>query len=171
MGHVDGVMHRTIRKSSLTALAIVDLMPPAAFFMGVALPGFAPCGVVLIAGHRPVCALIQSRTSPTRHAVTLSDNLNGLGNVPAATLRHNVGAEKGRGAGVSGRFGLCTSCDSRMNALAGSASKTDGWMVGCCAGMPDVNGVLDVVDLFDMSCRPIELTARFHTHKKIKMKE
>ena len=91
---------------AILVVAVVVCKPPAAFFMGVALPGFAPCGVVLMADHRPVCALIQSRTSPTRHAVTLSDNLNGFGNVPAATFRHKVGAEKGRGAGLSGRFGL-----------------------------------------------------------------
>ena len=110
--------------------------------MGVVLPGVTPYLVVRMAGYRAVCALIQSRTSPTRQAVTLSANLNGFGNVPAATLRHNMGAEKGSGAGVSGRFGLCTSRDLRMNALAGSASKTDRWMVACCAGMLWAIGVL-----------------------------
>ena len=78
------------------------------------------------AAYTVACAVIQARTVPTFQAVTRWDNLTGAGNVPAFTLRHRVGAEKGSGAGVSGRFGLCTSCDSRMNALSGSASKTDG---------------------------------------------
>ncbi len=38
-------------------------------------------------------------TSDTLHAVTLVDNLTGFGKVPAATLRHNVAALNGRGAG------------------------------------------------------------------------
>ena len=75
--------------------------------------------------HAETCAVIQARTSPTVKAVTRSESLMGLGNVPAFTLRHSVGAEKGRGSGVSGRLGLCTSCASRMKALSGRASKTD----------------------------------------------
>ena len=75
--------------------------------------------------YAATCAVIHARTVPTFQAVTRSDSLIGLGNVPAFTMRQSVGAEKGRGAGVSGRLGLCTSCDSRMNALSGSASKTD----------------------------------------------
>ena len=75
--------------------------------------------------HDETCAVIQARTSPTLKAVTRSESLMGFGNVPAFTLRHSVGAEKGRGAGVSGLLGLCTSCASRMKALSGSASKTD----------------------------------------------
>ncbi len=87
------------------------------------------------------CAVIQARTVPTFQAVTRSDNLMGAGNVPAFTLRHKVGAEKGRGAGVSGLLGLCTSWDSRMNALSGSASKTE-WLIGVfAAGMLDAIGV------------------------------
>jgi hypothetical protein len=96
-----------------------------------------------------VCAVIQARTSPTRQAVTRSDNLCGAGNVPAFTLRHKVGAEKGRGAGVSGRLGLCTIFDSRMNALSGRASKTEVWMVALAAGMLDATGVLMGVILGD----------------------
>jgi hypothetical protein len=71
------------------------------------------------------CAVIHARTSLTFQQVTLSDNLMGLGNVPADTLRHNVGALNGNGAGCSGLLGLRTSCDSRMNALSGNASKTE----------------------------------------------
>jgi hypothetical protein len=71
------------------------------------------------------CAVIHARTVPTFQAVTRSESLIGLGNVPAFTLRHRVGAEKGRGAGVSGLLGLRTSWDSRMNALSGRASKTE----------------------------------------------
>ena len=51
-----------------------------------------------------------------------SDSLTGLGNVPAFTLRQSVGAENGSGAGRPGRLGLCTKCDSRMNALSGNSS-------------------------------------------------
>jgi hypothetical protein len=80
---------------------------------------------IMASPYAMACAVIQARTSLTFQHVTLSDSLIGLGNVPAATLRHNVGALNGSGAGCSGRFGLCTSCDSRMNALSGSASKTD----------------------------------------------
>ena len=53
------------------------------------------------------------------HAVTRADSLTGLGKEPAFTLRQRVGALKGSGAGVPGRLGLCTNCDSRMNALSG----------------------------------------------------
>lgn len=64
------------------------------------------------------------RTSTTRHAVMRSDNFNGLGKVPAATLRHSVGALNGKGAAMLGRLGLCTSCASRINALSGSSSNS-----------------------------------------------
>ena len=50
------------------------------------------------------CAVIQARTAPTFQPVTRSDSLTGLGNVPAFTLRHKVGALKGSGAGVPGRL-------------------------------------------------------------------
>ena len=40
------------------------------------------------------CASIHARTSSALHAVTLADNLTGLGNVPCLTLRHRVVAEK-----------------------------------------------------------------------------
>lgn len=58
-------------------------------------------------------------------AVTRWDNLTGFGNVPAFTIRHSVGALKGSGARRPGRLGLCTNCDSRMNALSGNRSKAD----------------------------------------------
>lgn len=51
-----------------------------------------------------------------------SDSLIGFGKVPALTLRQSVGAENGNGVGRSGRFGLCTRCDSRIKALSGSVS-------------------------------------------------
>jgi hypothetical protein len=91
------------------------------------------------------CAVIQARTVPTFQAVTRSDSLIGLGNVPAFTLRHKVGAEKGRGAGVSGRFGLRTSWDSRMNALSGNASKTECVIEVFTAGMLAAIGVRGVL--------------------------
>jgi hypothetical protein len=82
-------------------------------------------------GSRPapyaaVCAVIHSRTAPHFQAVTRADNLQGAGNLPAFTMRHNVGAENGNGAtALSGLFGLRTSCDSRSHALSGSESNTD----------------------------------------------
>jgi hypothetical protein len=93
--------------------------------------------LVVMADHPAVCALIHSRTAPTFHAVTRSDNLNGLGKVPAATIRHSVGAENGNGAGVVGRLGLWTSCASRMNALSGIKSNDGITAMGfcCCTGM------------------------------------
>jgi hypothetical protein len=104
---------------------------------------------IMAALYAVACAVIQARTVPTFQAVTRSDNLCGLGNVPAFTLRHKVGAEKGRGAGVSGRLGLCTSCDSRMNALSGRASKTEVWMLALTAGVLDAIGVFRGVILGD----------------------
>jgi hypothetical protein len=96
------------------------------------------------------CAVIHARTVPTFQAVTRSESLIGLGNVPAFTLRHSVGALNGRGAGVSGLLGLCTSCDSRINALSGSASKTE-WLIDVLAvGMLDEIGALGVVGLLDI---------------------
>jgi len=71
------------------------------------------------------CANIHARTSPTFQQVTLVESLIGLGNWPFATKRQRVGAEKGKGAKLSGRFALFTSCDSRMKALSGSASKNE----------------------------------------------
>ncbi len=82
-------------------------------------------------GSRPApyaaaCAVIHSRTCETFQAVTLADNLQGAGNLPAFTMRQSVGAENGNGAtALSGFFGLRTSCDSRSHALSGSASNTD----------------------------------------------
>jgi hypothetical protein len=81
---------------------------------------------IMATPYAAACAVIHALTSLTFQQVTLSDNLIGLGNVPAATLRHNVGALNGSGATtLSAFFGLRTSCDSRTNALSGSASKTD----------------------------------------------
>jgi hypothetical protein len=97
------------------------------------------------------CAVIHARTVPTFQAVTRSDNFTGLGNVPAFTLRQRVGALNGNGAGWSGRLGLCTSCDSRINALSGSASKIELWMIAFDAGMLDAIGVLGAVGLRDIS--------------------
>lgn len=98
------------------------------------------------------CAVIQARTSLTFQAVTRALNLVGLGKVPAATLRHKVGALNGRGAGCSGRLGLSTNCASRTNALSGSASNTDLWMVDLTVVMLDAIGVLDAVGLCDIGC-------------------
>jgi hypothetical protein len=97
------------------------------------------------------CAVIHARTSLTFQHVTRSDNLMGLGKVPAATLRHRVGALNGNGAGCSGRLGLSTSCASRTNALSGSASNTECWIAGLCAGMLDAIGALGEVGLCDTS--------------------
>jgi NADPH-dependent curcumin reductase CurA len=81
--------------------------------------------VIIITPYAAACAVIHALTSLTFQQVTLSDNLIGLGNVPAATLRHNVGALNGRGAtALSAFFELRTSCDSRTIALSGNASKT-----------------------------------------------
>jgi hypothetical protein len=58
--------------------------------------------------------------------VTRSLNLVGLGNFPALTILHNVGAEKGRGATMLAEvLVLRTSCDSRSHALSGNASNED----------------------------------------------
>ena len=67
-------------------------------------------------------------------------------------MRHRVGAEKGSGAmALSGLLGLRTSCASRSQALSGSASKTDLWMVTVAAVMQDAIGVLGVEGLCDTS--------------------
>ena len=75
----------------------------------------------------------------------------GLGNVPAFTFRHKVGALNGKGAGVSGRWGLCTSWDSRINALSDRASNIEGFMGAFCAGMLDAIGALARAGLGDIS--------------------
>lgn len=91
---------------------------PAAFLLGLI--------VIIITPYTAACAVIQARTSLTFQQVTRSDSLIGLGKVPAATLRHNVGALNGRGATtLSAFFELRTNCDSRTNALSGRASKTE----------------------------------------------
>ena len=56
--------------------------------------------------YAAACAVIQALTVPTLHAVTRWDSLTGFGKVPAATLRHKVGAEKGSGAVPLVRLGL-----------------------------------------------------------------
>lgn len=96
--------------------------------------------------------MIQLRTSPTFQHVTRSDNLMGLGKVPAFTLRHSVGAENGRGAGVVGRLGLWTSCASRMKALSGRVSNDGISTAGLmgCAGMLVDTGVCFAVGLYDI---------------------
>ena len=99
-----------------------------------------------------LCAVIQARTAPTFQQVTRSDSLMGLGNLPAATSRHNVGAENGRGAGVVGRLGLWTSCASRMKALSGRVSNDGIAAAGlwACAGMVAAIGVCFAVGLYDI---------------------
>lgn len=88
------------------------------------------------------CAAAHARISPTFQAVTRSDSFTGLGNVPAFTFRHSVGAENGKGAGLSGCLGLWTNCASRMNALSGRVSNEGIIGAGGCAGMLDAIGVL-----------------------------
>ena len=57
--------------------------------------------------------------------MTRALNFVGLGNLPSFTIRHNVGAENGRGAtSLSELLGLRTSCASRSQALSGSRSNT-----------------------------------------------
>lgn len=89
-----------------------------------------------------------------------SDNFNGFGKVPAFTLRHSVGPLKGKGAGHSGRFELCTSWDSRMNALSGSVSNEGMPAIGLLvsAGMIVAMGVCCALSFSDMICRPLKLT-------------
>jgi hypothetical protein len=100
------------------------------------------------------CAVIQARTAPTFQAVTRSESFDGLGNVPAFTLRQRVGALKGNGAGVDGRLGLCTSCASRMKALSGRASNegiaaAERWT---CNVVIAVIGVCFALGLDDILC-------------------
>lgn len=131
-----------VRKSALVVLVCrpLALVASAAFFVVV--------GCVMAIPYTAACAAIQARTAPTLNAVTRSDSFIGLGNVPAFTLRQSVGAEKGSGAGESGRFGLCTSCDSRMKALSGRASKTEWIIDALAAGMLNAIGVIGDVGLF-----------------------
>jgi hypothetical protein len=100
--------------------------------------------VIVATSYAIACAVIQARTVPTLKAVTRWDNFTGLGNVPAFTLRHKVGALNGTTAALPAvaRFGplplalffsACSavtggdpmSCDTRTYALSDSASKTD----------------------------------------------
>ena len=86
-----------------------------------------------------------------------AESLTGAGNCPAATLRHSVVPEKGSGAGVFGRFRLCTSCDSRMNAPSGIRSNDGigdvaavGW--GVCAVGGAAFGFCFALGLYDIEC-------------------
>lgn len=64
------------------------------------------------------------------------------------TIRHSVGAEKGRGAtALAALLLLRTSWDSRSQALSGSASKNDLWTVVDGAEIPVGMGLLDEVIL------------------------
>ena len=105
--------------------------------------------------------MIHARTSLTLHAVTRWDSLVGLGNVPALTFRHNVAALKGRGTGVPILLGHCTSCHSRMNALSGRASNTDGVIARfLLAGLDGITAVFAVnaaLSFRDISYRPVKL--------------
>jgi hypothetical protein len=115
------------------------------------------------------CADIQARTCPACQAVTRALNLVGFGNLPNFTIRHSVGAENGRGAmALSGLFGLRTSCASRSQALSGSASKTDGWMVAVAALLLDAIGSLGAVSFCDICCLQVDegLTISFHRHQR-----
>lgn len=50
---------------------------------------------------------------------------------------------------MSGLFGLCTSCDSRMNALSGSASKIERLIDALAVWVLSAIGVLGGLDLCD----------------------
>ncbi len=91
----------------------------------------------------------------------------GLGKVPAATLRHNVGALNGRGATtLSAFFELRTSCDSRTNPLSGSASKTDWWMVAFATIMMlAAIGDLRVVSFLETEA-VVMLNSKIATHSR-----
>jgi hypothetical protein len=87
---------------------------------------------------------IHARTWPTCQAVTPALNFVGLGNLPALTIRHRVGAEKGRGATLlAGLLQLRTSWDSRSHALSGSASNTA--CVGCLGTTGEIVAFLAVL--------------------------
>lgn len=101
---------------------------------------------------------IQARTAPTFQAVTLTESLMGFGKVPSFTLRQRVGALKGKGAGVLGRLGLWTSWDSRMNALSGKTSNTEGLRDIFSGKRLDALAGLDAMGLGDIAYRPMKLT-------------
>ena len=113
--------------------------------------------MIMTALHATDCEFIHARTCPTCQQVTRADNLVGAGNVPALTLRHNVGAENGSGAVLSGVDDLRTSCASRTNALSGSASNTDGLglpvrvLIAFCAVVVDAVGLRFGVIVGDIS--------------------
>ena len=79
--------------------------------------------IVLLA--RPILIMFFPHPIKSFIIYTRSESFTGLGNVPALTLRHKVGALNGNGAGWSGLLGLWTSWLSRMKALSGSASNTE----------------------------------------------
>jgi hypothetical protein len=127
-----------------------SVLPAGLFALPVGF-SFVVVSVCMATSYALACAAIQARTSPTLQAVTRSESFTGFTNVPFFTLRQRVGAENGKGAGLSGCLGLWTSCDSRMNAPSGSASN-DG-IVGdvVCSGMLDAIGVLGDKSLGVMS--------------------
>jgi hypothetical protein len=61
--------------------------------------------------HAALRLSIHSRTSSARQTVIRSDNLSGLGNSPAFTLRHSVALLKGITPGIN--------CDWRTNPVSG----------------------------------------------------
>ena len=83
-------------------------------------------------------------------------SLWGLGNVPALTLRHKVGALNGRGAtSLSGFFALRTSCDSRSHALSGNLSNVACVDAVVAAGVDAVGLVsATVVGLLPLKLKP-----------------
>ena len=95
-------------------------------------------------------AVFIARHSPTIQAETLCDSFTGFGQVPFFTRRQSVGALNGKGAGVSGLFGLCTNCASRMNALSARASNEGMIDADLCAGMVDATSVLEALSFVAM---------------------
>jgi hypothetical protein len=124
---------------------------------------FTPYAVVTVD-----CEFSQARTSPTRKAVIFAPSLIGWGKVPAFTLRHSVAPLKGSGAGRSGRLGLCTKHDSRMNALSGRVSNDGIPAVAVGIGAEMAPGIVDcfALGLRDIVCphviegSTVELEAR-----------
>lgn len=108
--------------------------------------------VIIATSYAWLCAVIQARTSLTFQAVTRALNLVGLGNLPNFTMRHSVGAEKGRGAmALSPFFGLRTSWATRSQALSGSRSNTAVVGAVVAAGKVTVGLVFNRVIVVDMS--------------------
>jgi len=166
---IGGAVHATPRKitASQDAKRISAALMRCAGFDTIALSVWPAGGLLSPVGiflsvlfmatlYAVACAAIQARTVPTFQAVTRSDNLMGLGNVPFFTLRHSVGAENGKGAGLLGCLGLWTRCASRMYALSGRVSNDGIVGVVDCAGMLAAIGVLGLAGFSDISCRPMK---------------